>query len=86
MQIDLDPSLSGNEESVERIIALIRGHFELGGTQINFNILDREKLAEAYEHPERYPDLTVRVTGFSVYFSSLSQEMRKLVLDRVICN
>ena len=86
MQIDLDPSLSGNEESVECIIALIRGHFELGGTQINFNILDREKLAEAYEHPERYPDLTVRVTGFSVYFSSLSQEMRKLVLDRVICN
>lgn len=86
MQIDLDPSLPNSTETVERIAALIRGHFELGGTQINFNILDREKLITAHRDPALYPNLVVRVTGFSVYFASLSEEMRKLVLQRVICN
>ena len=85
MQIELDPTTSAqDEEAVDRIADLIRTHFDLGGTQINFNILDREKVLEAHEDPSKYPDLIVRVTGFSAYFASLSREFRQLVVDRII--
>jgi formate C-acetyltransferase len=86
LQIDLDPSLPNTPENVDKVAALIRGHFDLGGTQININILDRKQLIEANRNPKLFPDLVVRVTGFSVYFASLSPEMRKLVVDRLICN
>ena len=85
MQIELEPTTSArDEDAVDRIATLIRTHFDLGGTQINFNILDREQLLEAHEDPSKYPDLVVRVTGFSAYFASLSKEFRQLVVDRII--
>lgn len=59
-------------------------HFEQGGTLININIVDGEKLRAAYKDPQRYPDLVVRVTGFTAYFSTLSPEFRKMIVDRVI--
>jgi formate C-acetyltransferase len=86
MQIDLEPSLTNSAENVDNISALIDGHFCLGGTQININILNREQLIEANKNPKLFPDLQVRVTGFSAYFASLSPEMRKLVMDRLICS
>jgi formate C-acetyltransferase len=86
LQIDLDPSLPNTPESVSKVSALIRGHFDLGGTQININILNKQQVIDADKDPNLYPDLVVRVTGFSVYFASLSPEMRKLVVDRLICN
>ncbi|MEN6532822.1 MAG: glycine radical domain-containing protein, partial [Bryobacteraceae bacterium] len=61
-----------------------RGHFDLGGTQINANILDRQQVLEAHRDPSRFPDLIVRVTGFSAYFASLSPDLRQLVVDRII--
>lgn len=84
MQIELDPALSHDEEGVRIISDLIRTHFKLGGTQINMNILDAEKILEAHKDPNKYPDLVVRVTGFSAYFASLSPEFRQLVVDRII--
>jgi pyruvate-formate lyase len=48
------------------------------------NILDMERILEAHKNPEQYPDLVVRVTGFSAYFASLSPEFRQLVVDRII--
>jgi pyruvate-formate lyase len=86
LQIDLDPSLPNTPESVSKVAALIQGHFDLGGTQININILNKQQLIDAHKDPKLFPDLVVRVTGFSVYFASLSPEMRKLVVDRLICN
>ena len=69
---------------MNNVAALIRGHFELGGTQININILDQALLLEAHKDPGRFPDLIVRVTGFSAYFASLSPELRQLVVDRMV--
>jgi formate C-acetyltransferase len=71
---------------VESVIALIRTHFELGGTQINMNILDKKAVLEAHRDPGTHPDLVVRVTGFSAYFASLSPEMRQIVVDRILCD
>jgi formate C-acetyltransferase len=84
MQIELDPGLSRDEAGVESVCNLIRTHFQLGGTQINLNILDAAKILEAHADPGKYPDLVVRVTGFSAYFASLSPEFRQLVVDRII--
>lgn len=84
MQLDLDPGIGKDAESLGKIEALIQGHFQLGGTQINLNVLDKQKILEAHQDPQEYPDLIVRVTGFSAYFSSLSPEFRKLVVDRII--
>ena len=84
MQIEMDPGVAKGEEDVENIAHLIKTHFDLGGTQINMNVMDREKVLEAHEDPSKYPDLVVRVTGFSAYFASLSKEFRQLVVDRII--
>ena len=83
-QFDVDPGLVADEAGVETFAALIRTHFGLGGTLINANVLDREKVLDACKHPEKYPDLVVRVTGFSAYFASLSDAFRKLVYERVV--
>ena len=84
MQIEMDPGVVTDEEGVENAVNLIKTHFDLGGTQINMNIMDGEKVLEAHEDPSKYPDLVVRVTGFSAYFASLSKEFRQLVVDRII--
>jgi formate C-acetyltransferase len=84
MQIELDPAISRDEEGIENIANLIKTHFNLGGTQINMNLLDAAKVLEAHKDPGKYPDLVVRVTGFSAYFASLSPEFRQLVVNRII--
>jgi pyruvate-formate lyase len=84
MQIDLDPGLARDEKGVDHVMDLISTHFELGGTQINMNILDKEQVLAAHRDPSLYPDLIVRVTGFSAYFNRLSPEFRQLVVDRII--
>jgi formate C-acetyltransferase len=48
------------------------------------NIMDADKVLEAHEDPTQYPDLVVRVTGFSAYFASLSPRFRQLVVDRIL--
>ena len=60
------------------------GDFAQGGTLININILDAEKMMKAHENPDLYPDLVVRVTGFTAYFASLSPEFRALVVERFL--
>jgi formate C-acetyltransferase len=85
LQIDLDPSFSQGADGVEKVEALIRGHVDLGGTQVNINVLSKEKILEAHKDPSKFPDLIVRVTGFSAYFASLSPEMRQFVVNRILC-
>ena len=84
MQIDLDPGLASHEQGVEIIESLIKTHFDLGGTQINMNIMDAARVLEAHNDPSKFPDLVVRVTGFSAYFASLSPEFRQLVVERIL--
>jgi len=84
LQLDMDPGLGDDEESRERVKALIVSHFDQDGTLINLNILNRDQILEAHEDPSRHPDLIVRVTGFSAYFASLSKEFRQLVVDRIV--
>lgn len=83
-QMELDPGITEAEGGVEKIMALLRTHLMQGGTLINVNIIDAEKIRAAHENPEMYPDLVVRVTGFTAYFITLSPEFRQLVVDRLV--
>lgn len=84
LQLEFDPKISVEEGGAERVLQLLKTHSEMGGTLININVLDHEKLKAANENPDLYPDLVVRVTGFTAYFVSLSPEFRQLVMDRFI--
>ncbi|HEY3340906.1 MAG TPA: pyruvate formate lyase family protein, partial [Anaerolineae bacterium] len=84
LQLDLDPMVSSDADGVDKVMSLIQSHFELGGTQINLNVMDKAKVLEANKDPSKYPDLIVRVTGFSAYFASLSPEFRQIVVDRIV--
>lgn len=55
---------------------------QLGGLQTQFNIMDRQSLREARQHPERYPDLFVRVSGYSAYFKDLNPKMQEEIISR----
>lgn len=84
LQIEFDPGLAADEKGVDVVCGFVKSHFKQGGTLININILDKEKLLEANENPDLYPDLVVRVTGFTAYFASLSPQFRKLVVNRFL--
>ena len=83
-QLEVDIGLANDAEAVEKIMALIDGHFQLGGTLVNINVVDAEKILAAHKDPSKYPDLVVRVTGFTAYFNSLSPAFRELVVKRLI--
>ena len=83
-QLEVDIGLADDEGAVDALMALIDGHFALGGTLVNINVVDAEKILAAHEDPSKYPDLVVRVTGFTAYFNSLSREFRELVVKRLI--
>ena len=85
MQWELDPTMARGD-NVPLIEGIIKAHFKLGGTLINVNIMDKEKVLEAHKDPLKYPDLVVRVTGFTAYFSMLSPRFRELVVDRILEN
>lgn len=84
LQLEFDPCTDNEEEAVSFVTRLIQGHFSKGGTLININVLDKETLLAANKDPSLYPDLVVRVTGFTAYFASLSPAFRQLVVDRFL--
>ncbi len=83
-QLELDPSITQQQGGVEKVMALLRTHLDNGGTLINVNIVDADKIRAAHKDPSLYPDLVVRVTGFTAYFASLSPAFRQLVVDRIM--
>ncbi len=83
VQLELDPGIVGDDEGIEKIVSMIRVLLEKGNTLLNINIIDKDAILEAHRDPSTHPDLVVRVTGFTAYFSMLSPEFRQLVVDRV---
>ena len=84
VQLELDPEIAATDEGVDKMAAMIRTILETGNTLLNINIIDKHKILEAHKDPSKYPDLVVRVTGFTAYFSMLSPEFRQLVVDRIL--
>jgi trans-4-hydroxy-L-proline dehydratase len=76
------PQIFEGEDSINKIISLIRSYFKMDGHHIQFNVVDAETLREAQKHPENYRDLIVRVAGYSDYFVDLTPELQEEIIRR----
>ena len=78
------PSALGmnKEEQIDNLVSLMDGYFEKGAHHLNVNVLNRETLIEAMNNPDKYPLLTIRVSGYSVRFNKLTRKQQEEVISR----
>lgn len=84
IQLELDPGMARDKEAVQKICDYILTIFDQGATLLNINIINADQILAANDDPDLYPDLVVRVTGFTAYFCLLTPEFRKLVVERIL--
>ncbi|MGB9790971.1 MAG: glycyl radical protein [Thermacetogeniaceae bacterium] len=77
-----NPAAVSGDIGTEKFIRLCDTYFRLGGYQIQFNIVDRRMLLDAQKHPEKYPDLMVRVAGFTARFIDLGPDVQRQIIER----
>ena len=82
--VSIVPSTLGQNDEIRinNLVSILDGYFITGGQHLNVNVLNRETLIDAFEHPEKYSTLTIRVSGYAVNFCKLSKEQQWEVIQR----
>ena len=86
MNIRINPSLLEKDDGLDKLTSIVEAYLELGGRELQINPVSSETLRDAQAHPEKYPDLSVKVTGYSARFIEIGRSLQNDIITRTVFN